>query len=128
MTLKYQKLLSIPLEQWGKERGMEKIQWSAWALPILMPKVCWSKVMTNSVQLQPYTTYPYYVDHMEKLGFEKDADWVEYKIYIPDAIPNKAQTHFGNCHEEIRTSYQEIYFFQEDSPRLWTGSYLRSDE
>ena len=26
---------------------------------------------------------------MEKLGFEKDADWVEYKIYIPDAIPDK---------------------------------------
>ena len=27
--------------------------------------------------------------HMERLGFEKDADWVEYKIYIPDAIPDK---------------------------------------
>ena len=27
--------------------------------------------------------------HMEKLGYEKDADWVEYKIYIPDAIPEK---------------------------------------
>ena len=33
--------------------------------------------------------YPYYPIHMEKLGFEKDADWVEYKIYIPDAIPDK---------------------------------------
>ena len=33
--------------------------------------------------------YPYYPQHMEKLGFEKDADWVEYKIYIPDAIPDK---------------------------------------
>ena len=26
---------------------------------------------------------------MAKMGFEKDADWVEYKIYIPDAIPEK---------------------------------------
>ena len=33
--------------------------------------------------------HPYYPVHMEKLGFEKDADWVEYKIYIPDAIPDK---------------------------------------
>jgi hypothetical protein len=33
--------------------------------------------------------YPYYPQHMEKLGFEKDADWVEYKIYVPDAIPDK---------------------------------------
>jgi GNAT superfamily N-acetyltransferase len=34
--------------------------------------------------------YPYYPEHMGKLGFEKDADWVEYKIYIPeDGIPEK---------------------------------------
>jgi len=35
--------------------------------------------------------YPYYPQHMEKLGYEKDADWVEYKIFIPDAIPEKHQ-------------------------------------
>ena len=33
--------------------------------------------------------YPYYPQHLERMGFEKDADWVEYKIYIPDAIPDK---------------------------------------
>ena len=32
---------------------------------------------------------PYYPQHLERMGFEKDADWVEYKIYIPDAIPDK---------------------------------------
>ena len=26
---------------------------------------------------------------MERLGYTKDADWVEYKIYVPDAIPEK---------------------------------------
>lgn len=35
--------------------------------------------------------YPYYVDHLTALGFEKDADWVEYKIYVPDSIPEKHQ-------------------------------------
>ena len=33
--------------------------------------------------------YPYYVDHMERMGFKKDVDWVEYRIAIPDAIPDK---------------------------------------
>ena len=33
--------------------------------------------------------YPYYPLHMERMGFEKDADWVEYRITIPDAIPEK---------------------------------------
>lgn len=30
--------------------------------------------------------YPYYVTHMEKLGFEKDVDWVEYKVMVPKEI------------------------------------------
>ena len=33
--------------------------------------------------------YPYYPQHMERMGFEKDQDWNEYKIYIPDAVPEK---------------------------------------
>ena len=35
--------------------------------------------------------YPYYVDHMQRLGFEKDADWVEFKIYVPKdgVLPDK---------------------------------------
>lgn len=33
--------------------------------------------------------YPYYKDHMERMGFAKDVDWVEYRIKIPEAIPEK---------------------------------------
>jgi len=35
--------------------------------------------------------YPYYPVHMERMGFEKDQDWHEFKIYIPEAIPDKHQ-------------------------------------
>ena len=33
--------------------------------------------------------YPYYPEHMERMGFAKDADWVEYRMTVPDAIPEK---------------------------------------
>ncbi len=34
--------------------------------------------------------YPYYPEHMERLGgWEKDNDYVEFKIFVPDAIPEK---------------------------------------
>lgn len=33
--------------------------------------------------------YPYYASHFEKHGYVKDADWVEFKIYIPEGIPDK---------------------------------------
>ncbi len=35
--------------------------------------------------------YPYYPKHLERIGFEKDQDWNEHKIYIPDGIPEKHQ-------------------------------------
>ena len=31
-----------------------------------------------------YYNEPYYNEHLEKLGYGKDTDWIEYKIYIPD--------------------------------------------
>ena len=34
--------------------------------------------------------YPYYVDHMQKLGFERAADWVQVEITVPP-IPEKIQ-------------------------------------
>lgn len=33
--------------------------------------------------------YPYYVQHIEALGFTKDADWLEYRIFVPDQMPEK---------------------------------------
>jgi GNAT superfamily N-acetyltransferase len=32
--------------------------------------------------------YPYYPEHLEKLGFQKDIDWVEYEITVPEK-PNE---------------------------------------
>ena len=33
--------------------------------------------------------HPYYAEHFEKLGFEKQATWVEYKLSIPPSIKDK---------------------------------------
>lgn len=35
--------------------------------------------------------YDYYPRHMERMGFEKEVDWIEYLIKIPEAIPEKHQ-------------------------------------
>mgnify|MGYP003133658623 CR=1 FL=1 len=39
--------------------------------------------------------YPYYASHFEKLGFEKQATWVEYKMSIPDIIKEKVAKFSG---------------------------------
>lgn len=33
--------------------------------------------------------YPYYINHYERLGFEKEADWLEYKITVPQVFPER---------------------------------------
>lgn len=33
--------------------------------------------------------HPYYPQHVEKLGYAKDAEWVEYRIKVPDVVPER---------------------------------------
>ena len=33
--------------------------------------------------------YPYYGAHFEALGMEKINDWLEYRVYVPDQVPEK---------------------------------------
>lgn len=35
--------------------------------------------------------YDYYPKHLEKFGFEKEVDWVEFEIKVPTEIPEKAE-------------------------------------
>ena len=45
--------------------------------------------------------YPYYSRHLENLGFKKDIDWVEYRITIPSAIPEK----YARISEIVKRKY-----------------------
>ena len=33
--------------------------------------------------------YPYYPEHIERNGYAKDSDWVEFQMGVPDAIPER---------------------------------------
>ena len=77
------------VEQWGKERGMTEI-----IGPLGFTDMDPEGMLTVGFdQLGTQATiynYPYYPQHMEKLGgWEKDNDYVEYKMYVPDAVPEK---------------------------------------
>ncbi|MCQ2385107.1 MAG: hypothetical protein MJ078_00290 [Clostridia bacterium] len=38
-----------------------------------------------------YYNYPYYLEHMKALGYEKDVDWLEYKIFCPPEGSRQAE-------------------------------------
>ena len=33
--------------------------------------------------------YPYYNEYLAEMGFEKEVDWIEYKVYIPKTMPER---------------------------------------
>lgn len=33
--------------------------------------------------------HPYYVDHIEEMGFAKEIDWYEYRVTIPETLPDR---------------------------------------
>ncbi len=36
-----------------------------------------------------FYNHPYYIDHMQKLGLDKEVDWVEYQIRVPEKVDPK---------------------------------------
>ncbi|MBQ5826735.1 MAG: N-acetyltransferase [Bacteroidaceae bacterium] len=76
------------VKAWGRERGMQEIEG-----PLGFTDMDSEGMLIEGFdQLSTMATiynYPYYPVHMERMGFEKSADWVEMKIYIPDTIPEK---------------------------------------
>ena len=45
--------------------------------------------------------YPYYQEHLERLGFVKDNDYVEYKVKVPEVTPQK----FARTAEMVEKRY-----------------------
>lgn len=76
------------VEEWGKEHGMNRIQGPLGFTDFDAEGMLVEGFDQLSTMATTYN-YPYYPEHVERLGFVKDADWVEFKIYIPDAIPEK---------------------------------------
>lgn len=76
------------VEEWGKERGME-----AMVGPLGFTDMDAEGMLIEGYdQLSTMSTiynYPYYPKHLEQLGFEKEADWVEFKLTVPDKLPDK---------------------------------------
>ena len=75
---------------WGKERGMETI-----IGPLGFSDMDYEGMLVEGFdELSTMATiynFPYYPKHMERMGFEKRADWVEFQMTVPDAIPEKHQ-------------------------------------
>ena len=128
------------VEAWGMEFGMEKIHG-----PLGVTDFDKEGMLVEDFDLTGSMTAiynpPYYPQHMELLGFEKEVDWQQIRIDIPEEVPAKyarvaqyARETIGlrvvkRSKEEIRgeygqrafrlfnQAYESIFGFSELSPK-----------
>ncbi|MBR6375416.1 MAG: N-acetyltransferase [Alloprevotella sp.] len=76
------------VEQWGSERGMEEIE-GPLGFTDMDPEGMLIEGFDKLSTIATIYNFPYYPQHMERMGMEKENDWIEQLISVPDAIPEK---------------------------------------
>ncbi len=75
-------------EDWGRSRGMNKI-----VGPMGFTDMDHEGMLTEGFEemgtMATLYNYPYYPAHMERTGYGKEVDWIEFRMTVPDAIPEK---------------------------------------
>lgn len=76
--------------EWGKEEKLEYIHG-----PLGFSDMDYEGMLIEGFEeegtLATIYNYSYYPLHLEKLGFDKEVDWVEFEIRVPTEIPERAE-------------------------------------
>ncbi|MGN1245976.1 MAG: N-acetyltransferase [Muribaculaceae bacterium] len=78
------------VEVWGRAKGMEEIV-GPLGFTDMDPEGMLVEGFDQEGTMATIYNYPYYPKHLEALGFEKEADWVEFRMTVPDGIPERYQ-------------------------------------
>lgn len=80
--------LFATVEQWGRERGMTEVH-GPLGFTDFDPEGMLVEGFDRIGTMATIYNYPYYPVHMERMGYAKDVDWVEYLLTAPEALPEK---------------------------------------
>lgn len=85
---KVSEALLLAVEKWGKRKGMTEI-----AGPFGFEDMDREGMLVDGFDelssMYVNYNYPYYPKHMDRLGYRKDNDYVEYRIKVPEVTPEK---------------------------------------
>ena len=84
------RLLIETVKDWGRTKGMTAIHG-----PLGFTDMDAEGMLIEGFEeissLAAIYNFPYYKDHMERLGFRKAVDWVQFEIKIPAEVPEKVE-------------------------------------
>lgn len=80
--LEVSRALLHAVESWGKERGMDHVV-GPLGFTDMDPEGMLVEGFDQLSTMSTIYNYPYYPEHMDRLGFIKDTGWVERKVAVP---------------------------------------------
>lgn len=80
--------LFATVEQWGRERGMDEVH-GPLGFTDFDPEGMLVEGFDRIGTMATIYNYPYYPVHMERMGYTKDVDWLEYLITPAEELPEK---------------------------------------
>ncbi len=84
------RLLIETVMDWGRGKGMTGIH-GPLGFTDMDPEGMLTEGFDQISGLAAIYNFPYYNDHMQKLGFTKATDWVQFEIKVPAEIPAKVE-------------------------------------
>lgn len=80
--------LMAAVEEWGRRKGMTKIVGPLGFTDLDREGLLVEGFEELSTMATNYN-YPYYQAHIERLGYKKESDWVEFLMEVPDRVPER---------------------------------------
>lgn len=76
-------------ERWAREHGMNEMQ-GPLGFTDFDPEGMLIEGFDRLGTMATIYNYPYYPEHMKRLGYVKDVDWIEYLMFVPENNWDKA--------------------------------------
>ncbi len=92
-------LLSV-VENWGLERGMTAIH-GPMGFTDLDNEGMLIEGFDQLGTLATIYNYPYYPLYLERFGYGKEADWIEYRIRVPERVPERIERAASLSHARL---------------------------
>lgn len=103
---------------WGKEKGMTEFNGPLGFTDFDRQDMLIDGFDKIGMSITFYN-YPYYVEHMEKLGFEKDVDHVEYLVKIPEKVDGRIEKIKDSVLKKFNLRLLKFNNFKEIEPYIY---------
>ena len=104
--------------KWGKERGFNEAMG-----PIGFTDMDHEGMLIEGFEELnmsiTFYNHPYYIDHMERLGLRKDAEWVEYQLMVPENQDERMKR--ISDHLQKRNGYYAVFY--HDRKKLYKEAF-----